>query len=401
MIPLFKDSSQKINNLKQLYSLIHKHGPITKGSLVELSGLKQSTCARLIEELLEEDAILESGLAESSGGRKPLTYQINPRLFYLIGIDISRIYSKILLMDLDLSVLGEARMSMRENSTPELTIDWIQAEVTRLLEKHQIPLSSVLGLGIGAVGPLNRETGMITNPSNFPSIGWRNVPICQILGDYFDRPVLLDNGANTAVLGEYRYGFWTEADSMVYNITGVGIRCGTLANGQVIRGPVDMEGAYGHMTVDIHGKKCTCGRYGCLNAYSTTLAIQEEVMQRLKRGHPSLLRNKGLDVEHIEFTEICAAVKEQDPLCCEVVHEAAYYYGIGLANMMVLLHPNLVVLGGALVTEMDYFYDVTTQTAKEKLGFYPDYPIHFSRGRLGENAIAVGAGSMVFESCLR
>ncbi|MEW9672371.1 ROK family protein [Ammoniphilus sp. 3BR4] len=402
MIPLFKEPfSQKVNSLKQLYRLIFKHGPITKGSLIELTGMKQSTCTRLIEELLQENVILESGLAESSGGRKPLMYQINPKLYYLIGIDISRIHSKILLMDLQLTILAEVKMTMRQDSTPELTIQWIRNQINHLLQQHEISTNSVLGIGIGAVGPLNREDGIIMNPLNFPSVGWKDVPICKILHEHFNLPVLLDNGANTAVLGEYINGFWRDSDSMVYNLTGVGIRCGILTHGQVNRGPVDMEGAYGHTTVDLHGRQCSCGKYGCLNAYATILAIQEEVIRGIKRGRPSLLKERGLDMEQIEFSDICWAVKEGDPLCRDVVRDAAYYYGIGLANLMFMLHPDIVLLGGPLVTELDYFYQVSTEIALEKMQLYPDYPVRFSRGKLGENAVAVGAGSMVFESFLR
>jgi predicted NBD/HSP70 family sugar kinase len=401
MIHLFKEpSNQKAVSLKQLYKLILKHGPITKGSLLDLTGMKQSTCARLIEELLQDQAIIESGLAESSGGRKPLMYQINPTLYYLIGIDISRMHSKILLMDLNLDILDESRMVMKQNSTPELTVSWIKREITHMLGKHEINPTSILGIGVGAVGPLNREDGVIINPLHFPAVGWKNVPICQMLRDEFQVPVLLDNGANTAVLGEYTKGFWMDADSLVYNLTGVGIRCGILTHGKVIRGPVDMEGAYGHMTVDVHGHLCSCGRYGCLNAYSTILAIQEEVIRRLKRGHSSLLKD-ALDPEQIQFDDICWAVRERDRLCLDVVRDAAYYYGMVLANMMYLLHPDMVVLGGALVTEMDVFYELATETALQNMQIYPDYQVQFSRGKLGENAVAVGSGCMILDDLLR
>lgn len=238
------------------------------------------------------------------------------------------------------------------------------------------------------------------NPLHFPGQNWRDVPIASKLRERFGLPVLLDNGANTAVLGEYWSSLWKEVDSVVYNLTGIGIRCGVLANGQVVRGPVDMEGTYGHMVVDIHGRKCSCGQFGCLEAYSTLPAIREEVIRQLKRGKESLLTARIADAEALELADIAWAVENADTLCCEVVKDAAYHYGIGLSNMMYLIHPEVIILGGALVTELDLFYEVATQTALQRASSVPGYQVRFSRGALGENAVAVGAGCMVMNHYL-
>jgi predicted NBD/HSP70 family sugar kinase len=396
-----ENTSHKNENLKRIYRLIQKYGPISKSTLIERTGLKQSTCARLIEELLQAGLIIESGFGESSGGRKPLMYQIQPDHFYVIGVDISRTHTKVLLMDLNLTVKEEAKLLMDQQSTPDVTIRFIENQIENMLERQQIDISRILGIGIGAVGPLDREHGMIINPLHFPAFGWENVPVCRMLAETFHTTVLLDNGANTAVLGEYRNGLWREVDSLVYNLTGIGFRCGVLTRGQVVRGPVDMEGAFGHVVVDVHGRKCTCGAYGCLETYATILAIREEVIRYLKRGKPSLLNDRVLDAEQVDFQDICWAVKENDPLCCDVIVDAAYHYGIGLSNMIYLIHPEMIILGGALVTEMDLFYRVATETALKRVKLYPGYEVKFGRGSLGENAVAVGAGCMVLDYYLQ
>ncbi|MET3293190.1 UNVERIFIED_CONTAM: putative NBD/HSP70 family sugar kinase [Brevibacillus sp. OAP136] len=401
MITHFHEAmSQKTKSVKYLYRLIHKHGPVSKSALIELAGMKPSTCARLIEELLAQGLIMESGLGESSGGRKPLMYAIRPDVSYVIGVDVSRLHIRLLLMDLSLAVVGEAKLPLDQDSTPDVAIAFIEEQIERLLAQHQLDVSRVLGIGVGAVGPLDREQGVMTGPLQFPGPNWRDVPIAARLRERFSMPVLLDNGANTAVLGEYWSGLWKEVDSVVYNLTGIGIRCGVLANGQVVRGPVDMEGTYGHMVVDIHGRKCSCGQFGCLEAYSTLPAIRDEVIRHLKRGKPSLIAARVADDEEIELADIAWAVANRDSLCCEVVKDAAYHYGIGLSNMMYLIHPEVIILGGALVTEMDLFYEVATQTALQRASIVPGYQVRFSRGTLGEHAVAVGAGCMVMNHYL-
>lgn len=396
MITQFHEAmSQKTKSVKYLYSLIYKNGPVSKSALLELAGMKPSTCARLTEELLLHGLIVESGLGESSGGRKPLMYSIKADFSCVIGVDLSRLHVKIVLMDLSLAVKDEARLPVESDSTPDLIIRFIQDSIENMLHKHQIDLARILGIGIGAVGPLDRKQGVIINPLHFPGTKWENIPIVRMLQDRFPTLVMLDNGANTAVLGEYWSGLWKEVDSVVYNLTGIGIRCGVLTNGQVVRGPVDMEGTYGHMVVDLHGRKCSCGQYGCLEAYCTIPAIRDEIVRSLKRRKASLLNKHVTDAEQIDFHDIAWAVANNDTLCCEVVKDAAYHYGIGLSNLLYLIHPEVIILGGTLVTEMDLFYQVATQTARQRASVVPGYQVTFSRGVLGENAVAVGAGCMV------
>lgn len=398
MIRQFLDNgSQKMKSLKEIYALIRKYGPVAKTTLTEMTGMKPTTCARLIDELSQAGLIKECGLGESSGGRKPLMYQIDPSFAYLFGVDIARLYTRVVFMDLSLSILEEVRLPMNEKNTPDLTLAFVEEQIQRIMAKRNVSLSQVLGIGVGSVGPIDRNKGIILNPLHFSAKGWNYVPVVQRLKEAFNTLVLLDNGANTAVLGEYRNGLWKDVKSVVYNITGVGIRLGVLTNEQVIRGPVDMEGAYGHMIVDVHGKQCTCGNYGCVKTVGTILAIKEQVIHRLKRGQSSILIEQGLQPDQVEFADICKAVKAKDDLCMDVVKDCAFYYGIGLSNMIYLIHPELVILGGALFTELDLFYEVAVETAKKRASLYPGFPVKFSRGSLGDMAVAVGAGSMVFD----
>ncbi|WP_257347398.1 ROK family transcriptional regulator [Pseudalkalibacillus decolorationis] len=392
--------SQKNKSLKHLYSLIREHGPVSKSELIERTGLKQTTCTRLIDELIEKQLIVESGLGESSGGRKPLIYQINPDYYYLFGVDISRTHTKVLLMDLNLDIKEEALFSMNEESTPEVTINFIENEIINMLHTHQLNTSRILGIGIGAIGPLDRENGKILNPIDFPTKGWNNVPIGKILSEKFDTKVLLDSGVNTAVVAEYKKGLDKEVHNIIYCLSGIGIRVGILNDGHLVHGPADNLGLFGqgHMVVNIHGRKCVCGSYGCMHAYSTIPAIKEEVIHSLKRGHDSVLQEKLNDVGQVTFSDICWAVQENDALCSHIVKDAAYYTGVGLSNIINILQPQLVILNGPIHTQMDLFYEVTKDIAlKRTTTIYPGYDVQFSRGELGENAAAIGAGSMVFD----
>jgi len=196
--------SPKMKSLKRLYGLICNKGPIDKNSLMELTGYKSATCSRLIEELLHAELIYESGLGKSSGGRKPSMYTINPNISYLIGVDISRSYTRVLLLDLNLTIVDSAKLEMTWQCTADYTLQFVIEKIEQMLSKHDIQHEQLLGIGVGTVGPLDREKGIIIEPKLYISDGWKNVNIVEILSQRFNTLVLLDNGANLAALGEYQ-----------------------------------------------------------------------------------------------------------------------------------------------------------------------------------------------------
>lgn len=400
MIKQFIDTlTQKEKSLKDLYLLIKEFGPITKSSLVQKTGLKQTTCSRFIEELLHESMIVENGYAESSGGRKPVMYSINSELYYMIGVDISHTEVKVLLLNLSLTVKEQAQLKMDKNVTPEIAVNFIEQQIHSLLAAHHLSKSDVLGIGIGAVGPLDRENGLVLNPLGFPS-GWEHVQIIDMIHKRLNLKVILDNRANAALLAEYEKHKQSDYSNVLQILKGVSTQTSIITEGRLIRG-TDKLGMFGqgHMIVNIDGRKCICGGYGCLHTYSSIPAIEMDLISRLKRGHDSVLKEKFADFDQIKFEDICWAVNEKgDPLASEIIKDAAMYTGIGLSNFINILYPDLIILDGPTYKKIDLFYDVVTEIAAERSKLLnPDHQITFSRGELGENAVGIGAGKMILE----
>ena len=173
--------SQKNKSLKNVYNHIYHLGPVTKRKLISISGLTQTTCTRLIDELLQNNLIEESGYDVSSGGRKPVLYKINPNSHLVIGVDISRTYSKILLLNLNLDVLEEETLTLDSTTTPVIILNFLNDQIHKFIQKHRLCHDNILGIGIGSVGPLDREKGIILNPAYTPTEGWENISIKDIL----------------------------------------------------------------------------------------------------------------------------------------------------------------------------------------------------------------------------
>lgn len=389
-------TSPKTKSLKLLYSLIRKLGPVRINTLTELTGYKHVTCTRLLDELVQEGLIYDSGIGESSGGRKPLMYAIKPDTYYLIGVEITNLFTTVLLLDLKLEILDIEKLRMDSQATGSYTLNYVTQCVDKLLGKHKIPREKLLGIGIGVLDSIDPEMGVIIHPHLFSAGGWDNLNIVDYLQQKNNTYVCLDNGTNLAALAEYRKNYWKETDNLVFVSSDMGIRCGTILQGKLVNNKMEMDDAFGHMVVDLHGRRCSCGSYGCLQAYSSLPAIRDEVVRRMKRGNGSTLLDSVKNIEEIDFHHILNALEKEDPLCLEVVKDAAYYFGIGLSNLIFLLRPDIVICGGTLVPK-PLFYEVVSETAKNRLMHYPKSHVHIIKSTAAYNIVAQGAGCMVLD----
>lgn len=384
------------NYSKLLLSLIQKRGPITKNELLLITNMTLSTLQRAIKPLIDERLIVESSVGESTGGRKPALYDINPKDFYIVGIDISRTYTRLVITNLNLStILAEVTLSI---SSPEETIKQISAALSEALNKLSISKSSILGVGIGTVGPLDKEKGIILNPRNFNSTEWINFPIKDKMEQSLGMKAFIDNGANSAVLVEHLFGAGKGFHSMAYFNCGVGIRTGAISSNNLIRTASDSEDSFGHMIIDMDGDKCSCGNYGCVECYCSILEIRKKFISKVKTGRTF---NSSKSLEKIDYIDICTMAENDDELAREIIVNSATIFGLALTNYINLLNPQLVILSGPLISHSQLFYDIAASVASKKFYLKDRSRITFKKGgKFKENSIALGAAAMVFEELL-
>jgi predicted NBD/HSP70 family sugar kinase len=255
-------------------------------------------------------------------------------------------------------------------------------------------------VGLGTVGPLEREQGVMISPKNFAATGWIGSPIKRMLEQELKLPVIIDNGANTAVLAEHFFGDGKEFQNIAYFHCSVGIRTGVISAGTIVRTINDAEDAFGHMVIDfVDGELCSCGNYGCIERYSSIFAIVQKFTVALKKGRVSKVIKP---IEQIDYMDICEAAETGDDLAREIISNAATIFGAGLANYINLLNPSLVILSGPLVKQSGLFYQICTTSALKRIYSKPAKRIIFSKGgRFGDDAVSLGAAAMVIENHLK
>lgn len=370
----FNDVSEKNQVKKALYKLIHKKESISKVELLHRFHIPNTTMTRLVADLVKKKLIRECGVAESNGGRPSVLYEVVPDAGYLVGVEIARTHVGIMLFDLNFKPVGADQFMITNKHTPEVTIKLIIEGIKHLLTQYRV--NPLLGIGIGAVGPIDRKNGVIINPSAFPSKGWLNIPIVSMLKGHFDVPVVLNNGANTAALAEYHANQSLQGGSLLYCISGYGIRCGFIKEGQLFSNRQGAANTFGHITIQADGRPCTCGNKGCLSSYVTFGALFDR------------MKEKGISASMDQL------LNSKDPAVKEIILESARYYGIGIANMINVLHPDTVLLHGKLIYHDREYYEEVVRVAMNHTYMKE---ISIKKGSFGEKATCLGAAILVFD----
>ncbi len=210
------------------------------------------------------------------------------------------------------------------------------------------------GIGIGSPGPLNRSTGTVINT---PNLGWRNFPLRDLISRAIGLPATLDNDANCATYGEWWLGAGRNVNTLIGLTLGTGIGGGIVLNGEIFHGVSDAAGEIGHMTIDSTGRRCKCGNYGCLEAYASGPAIAQRTIEGIETGAQSLL--PGLvdgKLENITAATVYEAVVLGDPYANEVMRETAKFLGAGVANLINILNPDMIVIAGGVTRAGEHLF---------------------------------------------
>jgi glucokinase len=234
--------------------------------------------------------------------------------------------------------------------------------------RREAPGADILGVGVGAPGPLDTKRGVVLLT---PNLGWVNLPLRQIIHDRLGLPAALDNDANCAVLGEWWVGAARGARHAIGITIGTGIGGGLILDGKLYHGASDVAGEIGHTTIDTEGRRCKCGNYGCLEAYASGPNIALRAVEEIEAGAVSRLPSLvGGDLRKITAQTVYQAAKDGDHLALEVVNDTAKFLGVGIGNLLNVFNPEVVVVCGGVTLAGDHLF-VPLQREVARRAFKP------------------------------
>ena len=235
-------------------------------------------------------------------------------------------------------------------------LDRLIALAKRAIEqtRREIPGAEIIGIGVGAPGPLDTKSGIVLLT---PNLGWENLPLRSIIHERLGLSAALDNDANCAVLGEWWMGAARGTRTAIGITIGTGIGGGLILDGKLFHGASDCAGEIGHTTIDTEGRRCKCGNYGCLEAYASGPNIALRAIEEIQAGAESRLpQYVGGDLRKITAQTVYQAAHDGDNLALEVVNDTAGFLGTAIANLVNVFNPEVVVICGGVTLAGDHLF---------------------------------------------
>jgi predicted NBD/HSP70 family sugar kinase len=335
--------SDKLNTYKrQLKKHLYFSKVLSCADLSILTNKSLPFTSRVLNELIEDRSVVETGYAISTGGRRPQMYSLKADLNYIVTVAMDQLITKIGIVDMHNNVIGQIeKIELPLKNNPK-ALEELKNHLLTFFNKSHIPKDKIVGIGISMPGFVDVKKGI-----NHSFLFSGQESIVKYLESEIDIPVLIDNDSSLIGLAEMRLGTaHGHKNVMVININwGVGL--GMILNGQLFRGNNGFAGEFSHIPVFKDNKKiCSCGKTGCLETETSLLAIIGKAIAGLENGKMSVL--KDLSYDHVEASchAIMEAASNGDTFAVELFSEAGYNLGLGIAILITLFNPELIILSG-------------------------------------------------------
>jgi len=313
-----------------------------------------------------------------------------PTPSYLLGVDLGG--TKILtgVFDARLQLRGTAKVSTKAHRGVAAVIERVARCVREAVDESDLSLTQVRGVGVGAPGAVDPVAGRVIFAPNLP--GWKDIPLRQALEKALNVPVFLGNDCNVATLGVYEKEFRGKPRHLVGVFLGTGIGGGLILNGELFCGHNLTAGEIGHMVLDVNGPRCGCGNRGCFEALASRTAIFRTIQAAVKQGQKTLLTELlDKELKDLRSGDLRKAIRRGDRFVARVVHEAARYTGVAVANLINLLNPEVVVIGGGLTEQLgEEMMPTIAKTAHEHVMPGTVRGIEIKASKLGDQAGITG-----------
>ena len=323
-------------------------GRISRTEIADLTGYSRAKITSVINTLMAQGYLVESGSGPSSGGRKSRLLSFTSDMGYVIGVDMGATSVDIALSDFNREIIARYGEDIDVRDGPVLVLDRIAKIILEIIEDHRITPAQVRGIGIGVPGPVEFANGVLIAPPIMP--GWEAYPIRNKLHETFpNATVTVDNDVNVMALGELRSGAGIDVENFMFIKIGTGIGCGIVAHREIYRGSTGCAGDVGHIRADSNGPTCHCGNVGCLEAMAGGAAIARQAMEVAQSGKsPALQKYLKETGRELTAVDIGRAAAEGDQTANEIIQVSGTLIGEVLAGLVNFFNPSLILIGGGV-----------------------------------------------------
>ena len=347
----FLDKKDNKNSLlkKTILHLCIQNGEYSIASLSEQINSSVPTVTKLIGELMDEGFMIELGKSGTSGGRRPSIYGLNPEAGYFIGLDIRHSHASIAVTDFKGGLISFQDNIPFTFEPDENCIHRVAHSLRAFFSEKDLDWNKVLGMGISVAGRVNPKTGY----SNLYSFDPER-PINKILSEDLDIPVVIENDSRAMTYGEYLAGTVKKEKNVLFINVSWGLGMGMILDGHLYYGTSGFSGEFGHFPLLDNDQICRCGKIGCLETGASGSALVRLITEQLRAGRASSLSQTFKKEGKVNLNDIFKAIQEEDILTIESIEKIGSNLGRGLAGLINVFNPQLVVIGGKLSLAGDY-----------------------------------------------
>lgn len=355
--------------------------------LARQTGLTAQTVSNIVGRLIAERLILESKKVQGELGRPRTLLRVNLEVNYAVGVHIDPLSIMCVVVDLSGRIVAQVTRRPAPNSRPSSVVNHVVKGVQAVIEKSGVPTALIIGVGIAAPGSVDLAAGEVIGPPNLP--GWGRVPLRDPVADRLNLPVILDNDATAAAMGERWVGGPRRAGSMAFVYLATGIGAGLILADQAFRGSTGNAGELGHVSIDAAGRVCHCGNRGCLEAYIAPAAIQDQLAahRRHRPAHPPA---------RLDWADFAARMDTGDAAVTAAMEQAGVRLAdavVGLVNLLDL--PRVVIGGRNLGPLAEFFSRIVGERVNTRTMARDARTIEVVPSLVGDYVGAIGAASLV------
>jgi len=338
-----------IQQKKRLLAYFAEHGPTAIGDLRQALHLSVPKVTALLNELMDEQFVKDYGKDNSTGGRPPNLYGLAAESAYFVGVDVHRTFMHIALTDFQKNIVEIKEQVPYTLANTRESLSTLCQLIEGFISQLQTPREKIMGAGINLTGRVNSATGY-----SYSFFHFQDQPLSQIIGDEIGIPVVVENDSRAMAYGEFAAGVVERERNVLFLNLDYGIGMGMVLDGQLYYGKSGYSGEAGHMPVFDNNIICQCGKKGCLETEASGWALLERFKTRVRNGATTQLVQNPEHLEDIDLEAIIQAAQSDDVLAIELIAEIGEQLGRGIAALINVFNPELVVLGGSLAATGDY-----------------------------------------------
>ncbi len=322
--------------------------------------------------------------------------QIRKDAKFVVGMDLGGTNARAAVVTRDGKIMGEGRAESKAMEGLDATVGQMLLAVQLAISDSGADISQIGGIGMAIPGTVRGKEGIVDWSPNFK--GWDGVNVGAPITDALGMPASMGNDANVAAFGEYTFGAGKGAKCVVMFTIGTGIGSGLVIDGKIYSGVSGVAAEMGHHIIVADGPRCSCGRYGCVEALARRDAIVDRAARKAHSGrHTSLIEKSNHDLRYITPAMIAEAAAEGDPISIETLDETGYYIGLAVSNAINILNPDKVVIGGGIAQAGDLLFDPIRRTVEVNALYQALQVCEVLPAQLGDDAGVLGGAGLALQ----